>query len=155
MTLPTTGAEGADLAIVNTLAALQELHAGITGIATAPTTLKGYYDTARLPLVWAHPGPTPPGGGWLASPGLHHYNRVYYVDCFVMPEGQGAGLDEGYQLCVTLLQRFGLAYLADPNLSGQIAHFVTIEDSGVTLLNRAGVQYHGFRFTLTVREKTA
>ena len=153
MGLLTLHAEGADQHIANTLAAFQALHEGIVGVASAPTTMQGYYDTARLPLVWTHPGPTPPGGGWLASAEACQYNRQYYVDCFVMPEGQVKGRDEGYQLAVTLLQRLGTAYLGNPNLDGQIAHFVTIEDSGITLLQRAGVQYHGFRFTVTVREK--
>jgi len=142
-------------AIANTIAALQNLHAGIDGIEAAPTALSGYYDTAYLPLAWSHPGPTPNYGGWRESAQLRQYDRNYYVDVFVMPEGQGVGLDDGYQLTLALLQRFGMAYLNDPNLSGAIAHFVSIQDTGATLLRRGDVKYHGFRFTLTVREKTA
>jgi hypothetical protein len=141
------------MSVSSVVTALQTLHSGISGVKAAPTALSGYYDTAKLPLVWTHPGPTPAGGGWAQSADLRLYDRIYIVRCLVMPEGQGRGTDEGYQAALALIQKFGDAYLANPNLSGQIAHFVRIEDTGVAMLDQGQVKYHGFEFRLTVREK--
>jgi len=111
--------------IAETVAALQILHAGINGVASAPTAMPSNLDQIDLPIALVWPGEAT----WtLHAIGLHHQDRTYIVRVFVAPVAQGvAGPDEGYQECMTLMEAFGQAYIDDPTLGDVVDH---IEDRG-------------------------
>ena len=144
------------MSIATTLTALQNVHAAISGIKSAPTAIPSNLSTAALPIVLVWPGPA----DWqLAAMGLKRQEREYIVRCFVQPTGQDrAGPDPGYQQCVTLLELFGQAYQDDPTLADAVDQLRTVSDSGVSgggfELLWAQTPYWGFVYRVTVVEKT-
>ena len=105
------------MTIQTTITALQELHAEITGITSAPTELPVTIDSRRLPLVFSWPGPTAPDG-WQPMAGWYRVQRTYIVRCYaaeVAADGSTQN-DTGYQAASLVLQRFGDAYVANANL---------------------------------------
>jgi len=143
------------MSIATTLAALQNVHAAINGIKSAPTAIPSNLSTAALPIVLVWPGPA----DWqLAAMGLKRQEREYIVRCFVQPVGQDvAGPDRGYQQCVTLLELFGQAYQNDPSLADSVDQLRTVSDSGVSgggfELLWGQTPYWGFVYRVTVVEK--
>ena len=140
-----------------TVTALQTLHASISGVAEAPTAMPSNPDQVRLPcaLVW------PADAEWhMQAIGLKRQERTYIVRVFVQPVAKGiAGPDEGYQACITLLEDFGAAYLADITLGSAVDNIRAISDSGVSgggfELVWGNVPYWGFVYRVTVVEKSA
>lgn len=141
------------MSISTTITALQTVHAAISGVKTAPTAFPSVLNTATLPIVLIWPAQ----GDWnLQAIDLDRCKRRYTVRCFVKPVAQGeAGIDDGYQECVTLLNAFGLAYLDDLTLGSTVDHIRLIQDTGVSNLRWADVAYWGFEYTLEVVEKTS
>lgn len=147
------------MTIATTVTAFQTLHASITGVKSAPTAMPNALTTADLPFVFTWPGPTVEQRGWTSSPGWYEQRRYYIVRCYVLPIAQGIGFDDGYQQALTLLQRFGVAYMDNANLSGAVAHIgPRIEDGGVRgdfQWTAGGASYHGFEFRIETVEKVA
>jgi hypothetical protein len=136
------------------ISALQTLNAAITGIASAPTAMPGALNTASLPIVLVFPQQ----GEWLfEAVGMGTLKRTYAVRVYVEPVGQGQGVDEAFQACLSLLDRFGDKYQATISLtvSGDTTCYVSnITDSGIDgRLLFAGIEYHGFEFKIQVTEK--
>lgn len=151
------------MTISATVTALQAIHAGITGVKSAPTSLPQSIVTSSLPMAFTWPGPTIAlvnTHGWTAAPGWYMQHRIYIVRCYVKPIAQGSGFDDGYQTAITLLQRFGEAYMAtgNQNLGGLIAHLGPgISDGGVRgdmqWVTGGDVFYTGFEFRIEAVEK--
>lgn len=143
------------MSVAATITAFQTLHAGITGVTSAPEKLPATLDKDRLPLVFTWPGQTMQGEGWKAGGGWYIHRRQYVVRCYVALVSQkNTGIDDGYQEVVPLLQRFGEAYMGNVNLSGAVAHIgENISDSGASILVYAGTEYHGFEYRVEVAEK--
>lgn len=145
------------MSISTTLTALQTVHATVTGVKSAPTDMPSALNTAVLPMVLVWPS----AAEWnLQALDLYRRRRDYVVRCYVQPVAQGeAGIDDGYQNCVTLIEAFGLAYMADLTLGGVVDHIMAIRDSGVSgggmQLTWGQVPYWGFVYTVSVIEKTS
>ena len=146
------------MSISTVIDAVQTIHGNITGITSAPTALPGALNTSELPFVFTWPGPAE----WnkYSSTTANHI-RTYIVRVYVWPVAQGEGVDEGYQDCLPLLQAFGEEYLSDITLGGAVEHIgtgtalepPTCSDTGVTVLDYAGIDYHGFEFTFMAKEQ--
>ena len=146
------------MSVTTTIAALQAVNGAIAGIRSAPAVIPPNLDTARLPiaLVW------PDEATWRpqAIDLLMRAERTYTVRVYVDPVAQDrTGATNGYATCVTMLELFGRAYLADISLGGTVDHITALTDSGVSGgsfdLMWGGVAYWGFVFKVTVVEKTA
>ena len=146
------------MTISATITAYQTLHAAITGVTSAPTAMPMSLNTSDLPLAFTWPGPTIEQRGWTPYGGWYEHRRFYIVRCYVKPIAQGTGFDDGYQTALTLLQRFGTAYMGDANLSGAVMSIgPQIYDSGVRgdfqWVAGSDVYYHGFEFRIETVEK--
>lgn len=140
------------MSISAVITAMQAIHGAISGVTTAPTAVPGALNTADLPMVLMLPG----SASWLnltTDQTLGRQQRDYLVQVYVAPIAQGQGVDEGYQDVVTLLQSFGATYVADITGGGAFEQMRIIRDSGHQVLQYAGVDYHGFIYTLTIKEK--
>jgi hypothetical protein len=142
--------------VANTLAAFKTLHGAISGVSDAPAGVLASLQSAHLPLVQTIPGEAV----WnLHATALRRQSRVYLVRVYVAPVAQGRGLDEGWSKCVPLLEAFGNAYVANPNLSGAVDQIgwsdTPITDSGITVLEHNGTYYHGFEYRVPVIEKVS
>ena len=100
------------MTIATTIAALQTMHASISGVANAPTIYPGSLNTADLPMVIVWPGPAEAS---LAGLGYNVVQRRYRVACYVDAIEQGLGINESWQAAITLLQRFHDEYLDSTN----------------------------------------
>ena len=136
--------------------ALQDIHAGIDGIASAPQPAKyrAAIDTGDLPLVLTWPGPSEWGPQAL---GLNRSDRTYIVRVYVEPIGQGTLAQRTLQI-MPLLDAIGQAYLNDRSLGGAVDHIGgpmgAITDTGAVVLPPlAGIEYAGFEFRVPVTEK--
>lgn len=144
------------MSIATTVTKLQALHLTVSGIKSAPTTMPSSLNTAVMPIALTWPAESK----WkLQALDLNRQDRTYLVRVYVQPVAQGlAGIDDGYQKCVTLLEAFGQKYLNDMSLGGAVDHIASIADSGVIggsqELIGSKVEYWGFVFTLTITEKT-
>lgn len=147
------------MSVQATIAALQTLHRSIPGVVSASIVYVGSIDSSSLPLVLTWPEQ----GEWerpMASAPIRQ-DRFYRVQCFVAPISGGASIDDGMQAAITLLQRFGETYCNPDHIqlgngSTQIVLKTgagNISDSGVGVLEYAGVAYHGFEFKIGVYEK--
>ena len=144
------------MSVSTTIAALQAKHIAITGINSAPTSMPGNLDQVTLPVALVWPGEAT----WdMQAIGLKRQERTYIVRVFAQPVAQGvAGPDEGYQICVALLDDFGAAYLGDLTLGDAVDQIRAIRDSGVSGggfdLSWGQVLYWGFVYRVTVVEKS-
>jgi hypothetical protein len=148
------------MTIATTVAAFQSLHGSIAGVNSAPTAMPQSLQAMRLPFVFTWPGPTGIGRGWKPAAGWYIHNRIYIVRCYAKPLTQGSGFDDGYQIAVDLLQKFGEAYVTNQTLSGAVAHLgPEISDSGVRgdmqWVAGSEIYYTGFEFRIEVAEKTS
>lgn len=150
------------MSITTTIAALQTLHAAISGITSAPTAYPASLPTASLPLALVWLGE----GDWqrnTASAPLAHW-QTYRVLVYVDAVGQGQGVDEVRQTLHTLYQRFGEAYMNTNNViltSGTYSASLLTGAGDVrsmgdqTLIyppGPGGTQYYGFEFDIRVKE---
>jgi hypothetical protein len=130
---------------------MQTFHAAITGVRTAPTAMPSQISAALFPLAVTFPGEAT----WHEQAiGMERQDREMIVRCYVAPVSTGAGVDDGFQDCLTLIQAFGTAYLADTTLGGIVENISEIRDLGLDgRLEWAGVLYRGFEFRLRVVNK--
>lgn len=145
------------MSVLTTIAAFQALHADIAGVKTAPTAIKGQIDSVDCPVVYVWPSETV-GRNWQPQASSWRIvDRDYLISVFVQPVAKGRGVDEGYQKAITMLQAFGEMYTTDTalRLDGSVAHISNIRDSGVGVVEYAGVKFHGFEFRIAVTEKEA
>jgi hypothetical protein len=142
----------------STIAALQTLHAGITGIKSAPTAYPASLGVNQLPLVVVWPGPATSERHGYTELGIQE--RLYMVRVYVAPVPQGI-LNTLLQTTIALMDRFVATYLDGDNVilsNGAELGTENIRDSGLdsgegnTVLVYAGVQYHGFQFQVPIRE---
>lgn len=145
------------MTVATTIAALQAVHAGITGIGSAPTDMPSNLEQVKKPTVLVFPVEAT----WnLAAIELRRQERTYEVRCYVQPVAQNvAGIDAGYDACVALIERFGQAYLTDITLGGVVDTIRAISDRGISgggfELMWAQVAWWGFIYRVTVVEKSA
>lgn len=140
------------MSVLTTLAAFQDLHASIDGVATAPDELPATITPENCPLAFTFVG----AAEWHEhSRGLPAQDREYIVRVFVAPVAQGAGLDENYQKAIPLIEAFGLAYLDNKTLSGAVEQMPSILDEGIGQIIWQGHAYHGFVYRVSIREKPA
>ena len=145
------------MTVSTTVTALQTLHAAISGVNSAPTTMPGNLDQVTLPCALVWPGEAE----WdFQAISLKRQDRTYIVRVYVQAVAQGiAGPDQGYTACVALLEDFGAAYLGDPSLGGAVDHISAVRDSGVSgggfELQWGQVPYWGFVYRVSVVEKSA
>lgn len=140
------------------LVKLQGLHAGISGVTSAPTEMPGAINTADLPLVLSYPGQGKHNKPWDTG---KRVDRNFVVRLYVKPLGQGAGVDEGFQECLPFFDRFSDVYQAITNriVDDRTWHEMIIEtDSGVLATMRlhgasAGQEYWGITFNLRIWKK--
>lgn len=130
---------------------MQTFHAAITGVRTAPAAMPSQISAALFPLAVTFPGEAT----WSEqATGMDRQDREMIVRCFVAPVSTGAGVDDGFQDCLTLMQAFGDAYLADMTLGGIVEHISEIRDMGLDgRLEWGGTLYRGFEFRLRVVNK--
>lgn len=135
------------MTIATTVAALQALHATVTGITSAPTVMPASINTADLPMVLTIPG----AGTWTRRAfDQAQQERVYLVRVFVGPTGQGT-VDEAFDAALPILQAMGVVYLAWTLTD--VVYDMDFTDSGLDgRLLFGGQEYRGFEFRLTVRE---
>ena len=142
-----------------TLDLIQTRNRGISGIRTAPA-VAAYPEqiaatTLPLALTW------PVEGQWSqqATGALERQDRTLEIQVFVTVAQAGRGLGPRLALCCDLIQAFGESYRAASGLL--ITAGLTIRtdegglrDTGAAILRYAGVEFHGFQFTVRVYELT-
>lgn len=151
--------------VSSVITAFQTLHAGITGVKTAPTAYPGKVTTADLPMVLTFPGQAiTQMRTFGANPALSKRSslRDYSIRLFVEPAPQDR-YDNVMQSSITLLQRFLDEYYDNFILAANLAHIVEVRDSGVVTggdlvgdrgLMYAGIVYTGVIFEVNVQEWT-
>jgi hypothetical protein len=139
--------------IVGTIAALQQLHATIPGVTSAPEEWPASIATPNLPLVQTWPQE----GQWQSEArDLDRQRRRYAVQVLVAPVAQRNA--DTLRTCIALLDAFGRAYLNPSN--NQLANGaelvveeVPVLDSGIQELELAGKSYLGFEIIITIDEE--
>lgn len=142
------------MSVTSVINTLQALHATVTGVVSAPTAMPASLNTADMPIVLTFPAECT--WGMLTAGSLRRQDRVYKVRCYVAPSVQGAGVDEGYQQCLPIIQAMAEAYLAAMawTTSTATVFINSVQDMGLDgQLMFAGTAYRGFEFRLTVSEK--
>lgn len=144
------------MTVLATISKLQSLHAGITGIVSAPTERPASLSSVKLPFVFVTPGPA----NWNPHAlGLKREEREYTVEVIAGAVAQGRGIDQNYQKAIGLLDAFGDLYINNQTLDNTVDHIGVDggrwRDSGVQNITIAGVAYWGFTIVLPVTEKTA
>lgn len=135
-----------------TYEALQNVHAAITGIKTAPYDRPAALQTAQLPcvLTWLAPGE------WnIYSHGHQGMLREWIARCYYLPFGQGPWLAPAHDM-LDLLALFPRAYFSDTNirLGGVVDHIQSCRDNGDDgLLVYNGTLYYGFEFRVKILER--
>lgn len=147
------------MSALGTIDLLQVQHATIAGVRTAPLAAEypEAISTAQLPIVLTFLEQ----GQWEqeAAGAQRRQNRTYQVQVFVKTAMQGRGIGPGIVTCATLIQAFGERYLDPAGFVLDEAPQITIRtdpgqlaDTGVAILRYAGVEFHGFQFTVRVYE---
>ena len=144
-----------------TVTAIQTVNAAITGVTSAPTTMPSSLTTAALPLAITIPGPAE----WQNnSAGWGYQFRTYYVRVYVCPIARDIPADGGFQDAMTLIQRFGDAYMEDTTMGG-VVNTVRLDDGYGPPITDGGVRgdmtwgsdpnqtpYWGFEFQIITKE---
>jgi len=145
------------MTIASVITAIQAVNATITGVISTPTAIPGAIHSESLPMVLVFVGRGRPER--VSDFSLHF--RDYYIRCYVKPISQDVKPDAGYAQAYALLQLFVEKYLDDITLGGAVQHMgtgaryepPTMEDSGIVVLEYAGVMYHGFEILITTKEQ--
>lgn len=141
------------MSIATTIAALQALHAAISGVTSAPTDRPESVAPARLPCVIVRPGPlqVTADGRQLAGK-----TRSYEGIALVALPNQGRGIAEGLAKSQALMEAFVAAYEAQIegealSTGGVVAGY---RDGGEppSLLTYGAAEFEGFTFTVDVWE---
>lgn len=144
-----------------TIAALQTLHAAVSGVTSAPAAYPPSLEASELPcvLVYAGPGLT----RWDSHGGdLKRRERTYVCRWYVRHLVSGMGIDEGMQDTLTLLEAAVALYEETDDLTnGAQIHLSdadnqAIRDSGVRSDFQYGTEtYRGFEVQISVWEWTS
>ena len=123
------------MTVAATVTAIQTVNAAVTGMTSAPTAMPSQLTTAVLPLAITIPGPAE----WQNnSDGWGFQFRSYYVRVYVKPVSQDIVADGGFQDAMTLIQRFGDAYIADTTFGGAV-NTVRLDDGFGPAISDGGV----------------
>lgn len=156
------------MTITTTQQALQTLNDSIVGIKAAPFAYPGSLNTADMPIAISWPAEGTATGTF----GSNISQRIYTINVYVMPTQQGQGIDQGWQDCMTLLQRFVDKYRDSDSVmlvtgtyqsSIRSGTDAPIEDAGIQLLAypppATGLEgyphYFGFQLRVMVKETWA
>lgn len=144
------------MAVLTTIAKLQELHLTISGIVSAPTERPASINSVKLPLVMVTPGPA----DWNPHAiGLKRQQRRYTIEVIAGAVAQGRGIDQNYQKAVGLLDGFGSLYMGNQTLDHTVDHIGVDDgmwsDSGILEIEVAGAKFWGFAISLDVIEKSS
>ena len=140
------------MTVLSTYAKIQSLVAASSGITSAPTVMPTALNDVDLPCSLCFPGAATLQ---LQAAGLHRSDRLYTLRVFVKPVAQGAGVDEGFQEVLPIIQALGLAFNQNVGLDNTVDHISELRDSGVRGdMEYAGIAYHGFEMSFSVTEKT-
>lgn len=147
------------MSIATAIAAFQTLNGTITGIASAPQDMPASLNTATLPIALTFPGPAT----WNHQAiGLKRQFRTYIIRVYVQAVGQGAGVDEGFDRALPILEAMGHAYLDEEQnmtyFSAVADHLGALgggfSDEGLGTLPFAGQDYRGFTFRVEITDKS-
>lgn len=146
------------MTVAETVTQIQALAATVPGIVSAPTERFASLNGVALPLVYTTPGPA----NWNPHAlGLRRQDRTYLIEVYAGAVAQGRGIDQMYQLAVSLLDGFGALFLspAGQSLGGAVDHIGVDggrwKDSGVQTLTVGEINFWGFLIELPVTEKAA
>jgi hypothetical protein len=148
------------MTIQTSIAALQTLHAAVTGVTAAPTAYPSSLDTAGLPCILVLP--TEGTVDLESFAAKKRGDDIYRVYVYVAPVSQGAGTNEGVQLAIDLMQRLRDLYVTAANValtSGtyqatlKVSSGDPVRHSPIGTLDFGGVAYRGFTFDVGVMEK--
>lgn len=131
--------------IIPVVETLQALHTTLPGVKSAPTVYPGSLKAAELPTVLITPGEATHTAGRV---GVAHTSREFRVHVFCAPVAQGKD-GEGLQTVAELLPYFIALYVSHRSLAPDVV-VDGIRDSGHTVLNYAGYDYHGFIVFLSI-----
>ena len=141
------------MSVAATYAALVTLVAASSGIAKCTSAVPSKLDDLDLPRAIVRAAEAE----WNEhAQDLRRQKRYYIISVFVKAVAQGKPVDEGYQACLAPLNALGVSLLSDPTLGNTIDHFGDygeFTDGGVTVLEYAGIAYHGFEFRVATTEK--
>jgi len=142
------------MTLLATYEKIQSIAGDVSGITSAPTAMPTALNSVSLPCVLTFPGPAE----WNEhARGLYRQARTYYVRLYVKPVAEGLGIDEGYQASLSLINDLGDAFVRNPTLDSTVDHIGEqgeFSDGGKTVLEFAGILYHGCEIQLQVTEKT-
>lgn len=141
----------------STIAALQTLHAAVTGVATAPAAYPNSLEVSETPCVLTYAGPATTR--WDAHGGMPRTERTYIARWYVWAVPLGAGVDEGMQEAITMLDRALALYRVTDDLSNGAQIRIAdddrqaIRDSGVRSdLTYGEMVFRGFEVQLSIWE---
>jgi hypothetical protein len=142
------------MGIASTVAALQALHATISGVTSAPTARPEDVKPASLPCVIVRPGVATVSADARRLAGSQ---RAYEGVVLVTAPNQGRGISEGLARSHALMDAFAAFYAGriegstDLSTGGVIVGY---RDSGEpsALLGYGASDYEGFTFTVDVWE---
>ena len=136
---------------------LQEIHATIDGVRSAPKRMPDTIHESWLPCVVTYPGPAQHG---LAARDRRREDREYVVRLYVRPFTLGKDTDQGFSECVPFLDRFVDKYMDDSVVVPSTGEWEELRfeagqgDGGVGIIPlhgvRNGPQYWGIVFDLTI-----
>ncbi len=148
------------MTIQATIAALQAVHAEVAGVVSAPTVYPSSLDTAMLPCIL-----TIPGEGTIDLETINAKKRAdttYRVFVYVAPVAQGAGVDEGVQDAIDLMQALRDAYLTETAIALirgvaqstlKTSRENPIRHTGIGVITFGETAYRGFTYDVGVMEK--
>lgn len=150
--------------VIDTIAKIQAIAAGIQGVKRAPTAYPASINTSDLPmaLTWAGPARS----DILTFKVIKRTSvRTYDIAVYVEPVGQDTG-NNRIQAALVLLERFLDVYLSNIPLAENLRVVEFIQDTGVVTGDSSysgsqgrliynGQIYTGFVISLTIQETMA
>ena len=141
------------MSIATTIAALQAIHAAISGVVSAPTDRPVDVPGARLPCIIVRPGALTLSQ---EGRGLAGKTRAYEGVALVSAPNQGRGVSEGLTKSHALMEAFAAAYEAriEGGALSTGGIVVGYRDAGEpqALLGYGAGEFEGFTFSVDVWE---
>ncbi len=142
------------MALSTTYTKLQDVHAAVSGVKSAPYDRPAAIQPAQCPCVLTWLGP----GTWTnISHNFWQQEREYIVRCYYAPLAQGVWFGNVRDM-LTVMQSVIRAYTTDTNinLGGTIDHNLGMSDNGDDgILMYNGVPFVGFEIRVRIREKSS
>lgn len=135
------------MSLSSVISAMQTRHGNLSGVASAPTAMPASLSTAQLPCALVFPGE---GRHTARRVGERQRVRNLIVRVYVGPIAQGAGIDEGFQDVLTLLDTFCASYEQNTVIDSTAKVWGEFSDTGHIVSEFAGVAYHAFELSLQV-----